>query len=108
MAMTDAADYELPGSVRPGNGQPEPVPVPTPWAGGPRPQVESLTVSLRRSYWTTSPRGSYEVTLAASFAPDRAHSTPQNLDAVHAALARRLDSYLGSPEEPHTPNGGKH
>ncbi len=73
-------------------------------ASGPRPTVETLTVSLKRSYWTAQPNGSYEVAVAATFQPDHAFSSARNLDAVHRLLAQRLDVYLGS--EPSTPNGG--
>ncbi|PZR66775.1 MAG: hypothetical protein DLM66_12800 [Candidatus Dormiibacter spiritus] len=73
-------------------------------ASGPRPTVETLTVNLKRSYWTTQPNGSYEVAVEATFQPDRAFSSARNLDAVHRLLAQRLDVYLGSA--PSTPNGG--
>jgi len=116
MTPNAATDYEMepPVETQPSSAAATDAPQngPAPTAGaqngqtasGPRPTVETLTVSLKRSYWTAQPNGTYEVAVAATFQPDHTFSSARNLDAVHRLLAQRLDVYLGS--EPATPNGG--
>lgn len=75
---------------------------------GPRPTPQTVTVSLRREMWTENPRGTYEVAVSITVAPDTAHTAAANLDVVHRLLKQRLDIFLDhdAGTASITPNGG--